>query len=227
MSDQDQPAIEQNETAADGPLGQFLGDTAQDAELEFARPRPKLSVYQMMIGAVVVLSAGSIYGMRAYGMNKGIDFAATEIVVPEGGTAADRESFEVVLARLDRSDRPVQVPIDRIGKDPFSLGEFAAKRVNNDDNAEELARKRAAEEAQRLFEQRQREIEEALGKVFIQSLMGGRSPVASINGELYSAGEMFEDVLKIHRINPSSVTFEVDGELYEIGVAERYEPDED
>ena len=219
MTDQDPLAPQSAENA--GPLSRFMSDSDLDMELEFAKPKAKLSSWQLMIGSVVLMSAGAIYGMRMYGMNKGIDFTGTELEVPRVGSDADRASFEVVLARLDRSDRPVQVPIDRIGKDPFSLGAFAGNRptATRDEDAE---RRRQMEEAERRFEQRKREIEGALTRVNIQSLMGGRNPVASINGELVSKGDLVEDILTVQRITNTSVIFEVDGVLFEIGVGQKF-----
>lgn len=223
MSDHDPTAQQGAENA--GPLSRFLTDTDLDMELEFAKPKAKLSSWQLMIGSVVLMSAGAIYGMRMYGMNKGIDFTGTELSVPKIGSDADRASFEVVLARLDRSDQPVQVPIDRIGKDPFSLGELAGTRpaVARNDDAD---RRRQMEEAERRFEQRKREIEGALTRVSIQSLMGGRNPVASINGKLVSKGDTVEDILTVQRITSTSVIFEVDGLLFEIGVGKKFGEDE-
>lgn len=188
-----------------------------------AAPKNKVSAQTVILGVIVVVGAGLLIGMRKFGM--GPISSLTEVKIeytPNPETAQDREEFDQVLDALARSSDRKQVPSEWLTRDPFVLEGFGVEEepeeimvaeVQEDQN--EIARRQLANN-----------VDSAAENVMIQSVMGGRIPLARIDGKLLQVGDRVETYLTIIGVEGRTVRFmgddgrifeaEVEGELREV-----------
>lgn len=195
----------------------ILSDTSPEAIA--APPRSRVSVQNVMIVALVALSAGSIYTMRKFGMGAGMEFDQAPIALasaeldPKAVAAFDR-----VLTELERSNRPVQIPREALGKALFV--EPLEPETANNDNTRNDAQLKAEREEQQRREARRREIESALKGLAVQSVMGGRRPIATINGQIVREGDTLYDLFTVDSISQGKVVLVVDDSMFTLRVGE-------
>lgn len=165
----------------------------------------------VVAGLIVAAAFGALFAMRHFGLGPAVSLAEVAVEYkPENST--DAAASAKVLADLERSRRAVQVPAEKITKDPFEL------LLNNtaDEPAvdHDLAR-RAELERQRLArEARQRELEDVFNSLQLQSVMLGSVPIARINGQIYKPGMIVAELFVVERIESRQVGLYADGQEF-------------
>lgn len=179
-----------------------------------AAPRTKVSQQTIVLMVVLSVSASAIFGMRKLGMKAGIAMGSdvVEYTPPE----IDRNStYDRILADLARIQNPLDVALGEFGKSPFMLQQTAIATpadpvAAGEDNAEQ----RAAAERQARLEARRKELADQLAAMKVQSIMGGKVPLARISGEMYRVGDTVVEDFTIVSIEDRTVTLKADGQKF-------------
>lgn len=211
-------------------MGGLLSELATGSEgqsEEFAQEggsRGRVPLTLVVLAVVAIGGAGGIAAMRHHGMGSGMSFETAQIeYTAERGGSADEQEVERVLSTLSQSGRPLQVPHNEIDLNPFRLQHAP---VVSDSEGDDLAARRAAEEAARRAErermarqQRLEEIETKLRSLRVQSVMPGPQPLARINNQIVREGDLLEEMFIVKRIEGSQVLLEADDEMYVVTLA--------
>lgn len=190
----------------------------------FAKPSSPFRGQTFFIGAVLALGVGVVFGMRQLSLAaaKAGELFSLEYQ-PEAEDVEAIAKFDRVMRDLERSGRPVQVPVDQLKASPFTFT-FGEEPIEIDPGEDmsmaqlrEAQRQAALEEQRRAAEIRARndEIFKALGELKVHSVMGGSKPVAMISGKAVREGDelgMFRAV----KIAGRTVVLEVDNRYFAI-----------
>lgn len=183
--------------------GRGIGESA-GAE----RAPSKFTAQHAMLLLVVVLGGGALYGMRTMGMGPGVAGATVSIDYKPGDTSRDAaDRFARVMDDLERSGRPVQVPAGAITGSPFRFADRAvqAETGPSGPNAAEREAMLRAERERQEREQLKRDIDFAASRLRLQGVLGGRVPVARINGETVRVGDEVGEYFRAESIDGRSV----------------------
>ncbi len=190
----------------------------------FAKPKSPFRGQTFFIGVVLVLGIGVVAGMRQLSLAAAkagemfsLDFQ------PEAEDIEAIAKFDRVMRDLERSGRPMQVPLDQLKASPFtfSFNDTPIEIESGEDMSMAQLREQqrlAALEEQRLADEalaRNEAILSALEALKVQSVLGGRTPVARISGEAVREGDeigMFRAV----KISGRTVVLEVDERYFAI-----------
>ncbi len=166
----------------------------------------------VVAGLLVVGAIGAIFAMRQFGMGPALSLAGIDVDYKPAAISAGTTPKKV-LADLDRSRRAVQVPAEFITQAPFEL-DSAHATIAEPTVDPDLAR-RAEEERLRLArEQHQQELDGALARLKLQSVMGGSVPIARIDGHVYKVGMRVGEFFTISAIVGRDVTLTADGHSF-------------
>lgn len=209
MDDAQHPFFRAGEEPQDEPNPESIGT----GEAGGGSSRQRWLRTHVLLVLVVASSAVAIWMMRQHGIKSGMTFQSEDVSFESEYTSDDHKRFERVLAQLEESDRDWQVPLELAGENPFFLGLVQQEAVDNGG-----ADRRAAEAAQRQAEQRRKEIEGALDRLVLQTIITGRMPMATINDQIIRVGEPLE-VFTVVEIRTGEVVLEADGERYTITTA--------
>jgi hypothetical protein len=174
------------------------------------------SLAQVASGPVVavvmlVLGGGGVYGMKMLSQAAAVSGEEVSFEYESalaGPSIASR--MTEALAGLDSSARPVQVPADPQARDPFRMGPATALAADDGSWAaaerSERERMMRAEEERRQREEQEVMLAEALGRITLQGVVGGRRPLARINGETVKVGDTVVDgIFKVDAIDGRAV----------------------
>ncbi|MEM1331021.1 MAG: hypothetical protein AAGG07_10710 [Planctomycetota bacterium] len=170
-------------------------------------PKKRISQQTVLLAGIIVVGGGLLFGMRKFGMGPGLSFADVSVDYQPGQENSELAAeYERVMALLDRSSEPTQVPAQRLARDPFVLAarEMVVEQAAEDPNdpAIAMARLRA-------------EVSDAASRIKIQSVMGGRVPLVRIGDRTLKAGEEFNEWLTFEGVDGRSVRFiGIDGRYY-------------
>lgn len=190
------------EEAADGFGGANFGAGA----FVEAAPKARVSAQTVILLVIAVVAGGLLFGMRSFGMGTTVD-ALTQVTIdyePDQQAEALRKEAEEVIAELDRSQAPAQIPVAWIERNPFVLVETEEEEVEtaattDQPDASAVAMARVREEVTR-----------AMDRIELGSIVGGRVPVARVNGEMLQIGDKVDGVLTIQAIEGRIVEFKGD-----------------
>lgn len=190
----------------------------------FAKPKSPLRGQTFFIGVVLVLGVGVVAGMRQLSLAaaKAGELFSLEFK-PEAEDVEAIAKFDRVMRDLERSGRPMQVPLDQLKASPFTFtfGEEPIEVEPGEDMSmaqlREAQRQAALEEQRRAAAEQARneEIFSALGELKVHSVLGGSTPVARIGSDAVREGDelgMFRTV----KISGRTVVLEVDGRYFAI-----------
>ncbi|MEQ8770123.1 MAG: hypothetical protein RIB60_06400 [Phycisphaerales bacterium] len=174
---------------------------------------------------LLVLSAGAVYGMRRVGIVSGISGQALAVEYQPSAINAEFERrFERAMDDLARSGRPIQVALEDLPDEPFNIDQrlsLATMAIAEVDPATLSEQQRLRAEAQRAEEERRRlaamreRIDVEAARLKVQSMIGGRVPVATINGQLCRAGDQVGNgIFTVESITGEGVTVSASGRRF-------------
>lgn len=170
-------------------------------------PKRKISTQQVALLGMVVLGGAALWGMRQHGLQAGMTFAAPAIEYqPPSADKNQQASQQRVLSALERTGMHAQVPAEKFDRNPFSTGlkkTIATAGSPVDQPEEDQGAREAALEEQKL--------QERLALLQVQGVMGGRVPLARINGAVHRTGDVLDKVFRIKSIDGRSVVIEYPG----------------
>lgn len=167
-----------------------------NASGETASPRTKVSAQQVVLLAVLVLGGGLLFGMRQLGMGPDLVFGSETGITYEPPANSKSGELERLMAGLDQSQTPVQVPMDQVARNPFENKRIMEERARVIEDIPDDSEW----EAEQAALQREREIQAAFDGLELQSTMGGRVPVARIGNEFYKVGDAIGEHFILARI---------------------------
>lgn len=164
----------------DGPIPGADGAAGPPAP----RARRKAESFLPLL-IVVAVSAAVLYGMRTMGGMASLDLVEIEIDYPLDASERATAAHDDVIDELVSSTEVVQVPLESIRMNPFVWKMSPPKAEVDSAEQARLEAERIAKEQERL----ERERRAAFSKLTLNSVMGGRVPVAMISGELVKVGD--------------------------------------
>jgi hypothetical protein len=190
-------------------------------ELSTGRTARRISLTNMVIALVLVVSTSSLYLMRKQGKGAGMTFQVTKIDYELDQAAKANAEQQRILAELVRTSAPRQIPADRIHKNPFIIeGHGTSPGVFDP----ELERQRMAEQERTERQRRQQEIKSRAGSLELNGVMGGPVPLARISGRTVRVGDTVADLFVVAAIHQRSVDLLADGEMFTLEMIESGQP---
>lgn len=174
----------------------------------------------IVFGLVLGVSAGALFTMRQLGIKSGFTFqeaVAVEYQPPDPSKAA---TYERIMQDLAEAQRPLDVAMGELGLSAFAIAQAPAP------GAAAVApaltpEERAAQDAARRAEVRRLELEATARSLAVQSIIGGRVPVARINNRTVRVGDRLADNFTVKSIDDRSVVIEADGMTFTLEMAEQ------
>lgn len=202
-------------------LAELRGGASEASEIPVTGPRMKRpKTANIVIGVVVVVSIGVIYGMRLHGMGLGMTLAidklpAIDYDLERRGTA-DRDQQRIL--RQLKNLRPVQNQNESIDKNPFRLTESKPTEVAPIRNPVDPDAERRVQEALQ---------QTAFGSLELQAVMNGRIPIAKINNRIVKVGDTIKvnDIqFTVKGIHDRTVELELDGKVFALSMSDPSSP---
>jgi hypothetical protein len=183
-------------------------------EAEQAAKKTTIPPSVLLLGLVIAVAGGLLYGMRQIGLGVGLDFRLPEIDYPvDAGKAVvvRDERHQKVMNDLETSENILQVPLEELRRNPFRLGADPQEIVAEPGEDPAATAARLAAERER---QRQQEINRTLEAIEVNSVLTGSVPLARINGKAVRIGDRVADVFIVRAIYGRTVELEADGKVY-------------
>ncbi|MBX3317835.1 MAG: hypothetical protein KF902_13345 [Phycisphaeraceae bacterium] len=212
-----------------GLLSLATGAQAADQQAPGAPPAKRVSSQAVVLGAVLAGAAAFLFGMRHMGMGPQLSLANLKIEyerVEEGADGAARTAR--VLKELESAAKPVQIKGEELGRNPFRLTRAAAPTENLSDEgwrerAEADALAREAEAARKAMEAANNALSGEFAKLRLYSIMGGRVPLARLNDETVTVGDVVGNRFTVVSIEGRSVTLEAEGKQFTLSLEDQRE----
>ncbi len=207
LANQSPPESEQT------PAHAMFRDLGEGDAASIGKPKKtRIATTQITVALVVAIGGGAIYWMRETGMKSGMEFKDQPLSFESQYTPADHARFQDVLSDLEQSDSRVQIAAADAGSNPFFIG--IIKEDTNAADAEaraERERLKLIEDQKRADETREREIQDALSRVRLGTILYSSSPKASIDSKVVGVGDPVGDFFIVSQILPQAVILEADG----------------
>lgn len=192
---------------AAGPGGFLIGD-----DLE---PRRGKYASATVVLAVIILAGGLLVGMRKLGMGPKLDILEIQIDYPlEEQDPSSGKDHGRVLADLRNGGNIGRIPLDMVQTNPFTwrtLKPLAAKETPKGDPAELLRLQ---------LEEQRKKVADAAQKLVLNSVMGGRIPMARISGELARVGDTVAGGFRVKSIIGRIVTVESGDQAFTLSMGD-------
>lgn len=201
-------------------LATLRGSDTGPAESALSAKPKRFSSHNTVTALVLAVSAIMLYGMRQAGMRSGMTFREVKIEyqreeVSPAMLAAQRR----ILEDLAKSERPAQIPADKLAKNPFELATAAPATAATPDQSLAEAQRQAELARQARAEQLEK-VQSTLATLHLKSVMEGRVPLARINDQTVRVGDTVADLFKVTKIDGRSVELTADGQVYLLEISE-------
>jgi hypothetical protein len=180
---------------------------------EVSAPPRRISSHLIVTGVVLVASAATLMGMRAYGARSGLTFEAVTTDVSYKEDAGQLAQYDKIMADLSRVNKPLDVALEDFGHSPFMVrmanrpGDTGVSlaggpgRGDGTTDEQRIAQARVA---------RQNELMNEASRLELHSVLGGSVPVARISDSTVGVGDTIGS-FTVAVIEGRSVTLESDG----------------
>ncbi|CAG0997426.1 hypothetical protein PHYC_02653 [Phycisphaerales bacterium] len=200
----------------------FAGLSPEELAGKSRGRRGKTSTQVVILLLVVGVSAVSLWWMRREGTKVGVNFQELKVDYSEPDAEKAR-TYARIMTDLARIQTPLDVALGEFGKSPFMLDSGKAVVSENGvsvpagPDPQEVAAREAAERA----EARRQELLTALENLRLQSLMGGRVPLARIDDRTVRVGDEVGGVFTVTAIEGRTVTLAADGQTFTLTIDEQ------
>lgn len=178
-----------------------------------------LSSSALVVIIVLVVSVASLLFMRRAGMGARMAFNPVKIDYEPPINAETAAHHKRVLRDLARANTDEAFDASSVRRDPFVLPQEPTRASSGPDPHDEIARQALQREAQ---------IRDGLARLTLNGVMGGRTPLARINGRTVKVGDVIDDLFMVAQIHDRSVDLMVDQRTFTVsmgeGVTERNAP---
>jgi hypothetical protein len=200
-------------SAGNSFLAGLRGSAADVTDAPQARGRRKTYTQHLVVVALLVISGGMLYGMRTYGMRSGISFKEVKVEFTGDSTTAKSASYQRIMNDLEQAGKPIQIPGERLKKNPFMLG-AAQSPTDPTANSAELQAKKNEELARIQRERHIADVQTSLSTLQLHSVMDGRVPVARVNDETVRVGSKLAEFFTVTAISGRELELESEGQTY-------------
>jgi len=169
-----------------------------------------------VLGIIVVTGTALLFGMRELGMAGGVELIEIKIDYPlDEKDRAPGPDHRTILEDLRTSGELRQVPPELVQMNPFEWKEDSAtEQVVDNSAATEAERKRREAQA------RETQLKSALAQLKLNSVMGGRVPMAQISGQLVRVGDVVGQAFMVTKIEGRTVALVIDGREFVLALGE-------
>lgn len=179
------------------PFAAGTGGFVTEADLQ-SRSSPLQGLGILL--AVLVAAAGILLGMRQMGMGPKLALANIEIDYPlEVQSPALSNSHEKILKDLNSGGDVQRVPLEMVQTNPFAWRDLIP------DETPQITEVDPAELTRREEEERRKNIEARAEALVLNSVLGGRVPVARIGGQMVRVGDTIDEIFTVQAISGRSV----------------------
>lgn len=201
-------------------LATLRGSETNPSESALSAKPKRFSSHNTVTALVLLVSAVMLYGMRQAGMRSGMTFTEVKIDYQrEEVSPAMQAAQRRILEDLQRSERPVQIPADKLAKNPFELTSVTATAAPSEDRSLAEAQ-RQAEAARQARAEHLEKIQSTLATLHLKSVMEGRVPLARINDQTVRVGDTVGEFFKVTRIDGRSVELTAEGQAFVLEMSE-------
>lgn len=173
--------------------------------------KSRISNGTLIILLVVVAAGGALYLMRQFGLGSKLNLVDVKIDYPiDGNNSAEESKNQKVLDELRHSALAVQVPLDKVKKNPFEMTIEDQQPAPTTRQAKPIDR--AAQERQRRADL----IQSTLSSLKVNSVLGGSVPIARVSGETVRIGDTIKGLFVVRSIHGRTVELMVDGRTYSL-----------
>lgn len=184
------------------------------SESDLASRKVKVNSQAVVLVIILGVSAASLASMRHIGMKAGVKFGAGGNDAPVAMVKDDPEKvarYDRIMKDLHQLQQPLDIALGELAKIPALIP--TDRKVELDPGATSIAanpedianRNRLAERAKTRGD---------AAKLKLQSCMGGRVPLARIDGKFYRIGDLVGEKFIVRAIENRSATVEADGESF-------------
>lgn len=198
---------------------QSLDVASPDAEADL-RANGRMRSFGML-GIVLAVAAGILFGMRHLGMSGVLDMPDITIdyQLDKNGRSTVLADHQRVIEDLSTTKDVQQIPLNDLQMNPFTWKGLATAVAPRTEVVDPEA-VRAAEERRRL-EERKKNINLAYSRLRLNSVLGsGDASVARISGELVRPGDRIGEFFIVQAIDGRSVQLMADGQVYRLAIGE-------
>ena len=183
-------------------------------DVQGSRKAP-ITSHGVLLIVVIVIAAGALWGMRFIGIGSA---RKAEAITPDLQLTAMTpilNDHQAVLADLNATRTTNQVANEELKKNPFEFAKTAKADTEDDeeDNATP-AGKDAVDPAKAAAAAKLKNIETEFAKLRLQGVMGGTTPIARIDGQVYRLGQQVGEFFTIMDMEGRTVTLVADGKQY-------------
>lgn len=180
-------------------------------------PKPRRLGGMFMVLVVIVAAAVVLMGMRKLGLSRRLQMVDFKIDYPveKAELARLSQDHQQVLTDLRSSGEVVQVPLEQVQTNPFEWKLIEKKIAAVADNSAA-----SADEARKRAEARKRELNTRAAALKLNSVLGGRVPVAQVSGHLVRLGDTVDDLFKVTAIEGRSVILSADDMTFTLTLGE-------
>lgn len=183
----------------------------------FVTPRKWTPRQPLVIGLTVIVSAVALMGMRQIGMRSAIAFESDQSEFDFQGDAQLQTRYERLMADLGNAKDPLDVALADFGNSPFAMRE-AIVPLQQAVNTAPLAGESPEAAAARVASARKTALLNEAGKLVLHSVMGGKRPLARINEETVTVGDVVAEYFTVTEISGRSVTITAEGESFTLNM---------
>ena len=182
---------------------------------EIAEPKRRFT--GSMVLAVVILAAGGVLvAMRQFGLGPGAELATVKIDYPLDEQNQLKTDHVKVLTDLQATDEVKQVPLEEIQMNPFEWRALKPKESVKAGRAEvdpeELSRKQLEAQRQKIID--------AASRLELNSVIGGRVPLARISGDMVKVGDVVGEIFTVTSITGRSVDLRAGEQTFTLTLGE-------
>ncbi|HBS28820.1 MAG TPA: hypothetical protein DEB06_05080 [Phycisphaerales bacterium] len=201
-------------TPLNSPFAPGGTDTALGGPSRFGAAGKHSGVLVLLI--VVVAASGSLYAMRRMGKAGHLKMLDIKIDYPvEGATRIATSDHVVLMNDLRTTGEVPQVPLDEVQMNPFEWrGLEVVTTVPGGRSID------PAEAARLERERRAAQINDAFKRLSLNSVIGGRIPVARISGQMVRVGDTVGEFFRVTEIGGREARLEADGRVFTLSLGE-------
>jgi hypothetical protein len=186
------------------PESNSAGNLPGDSPLPMPKVRQYRPTQHIVLAGLLVVSVASIFTMRKMaGRAIAQDSSAQQVDYTHTIDPARSAQYDRIMSDLARLEKPMQLDVDLAAAAAFGEKKHSntVQAGDNETDGQKQTRER---------KRRQNELLTKANSLVVQSVMGGRRPVARISGETFGVGDSVQD-FKIVSIEGRNVTLEADG----------------
>ncbi len=177
----------------------------------------KVNAQAVVLVIILGVSAAALASMRHIGMKSGINFKDQKSTIQPAQVQDEPEKvarYDRIMKDLQQLQTPLDIALGELAKIPALIptDQKVAKPFEQIDMTPKAPEDRT--ESNRLTKIAMDR--EAAKKLELQSVMGGKVPLARIDGKFYRIGDLVNEKFIVRAIDHRSVTVEANGETFEV-----------